>query len=1273
MSYFSIHNHTEYSSIRVLDSTIRTEDLINKAIELGLSGVCITDHELLCSHVQAIQHYKTLPQEVQDRFTLGLGDEIYLVNDLEPSPEFGYAHFVLVAKNSKGHRALREISSTAWDNSVSDRGFRTPISKEQLEAIIKKYPNTIKASSACLGSELSKLTIKLIERENFGGDVNEIKSKIVSHINYCKRVFGEDFYVEVQPGTTDEQHQYNKRIKPIAKALGVKMVFTTDSHYLTKEDRKIHKAYLNSSDGDREVDDFYSTTYLMSKDEAYDYLKADFTLEEFNEMVDNTNEFKAGIEFYDLFQPQVIPEVEIDVDSVSSYLSKYNGGAYDYINKMINSEYDQDRFWIGNVLKGYEEKTLLKKPYLNQETYLERINTEAMELWEISIKLHDRMTKYYNTMAFLIGLMWDAGAMVGIARGSATGFLTNYYIDIIQIDPIEWDLPHWRHLSAERPELADIDVDTPASKRDAVLQATIDYFGEDNVLNIATFGTEGGRSAVLTACRGLEIDVDTAQYLSSLIPLERGQLWSLSDVVNGNVEKGRRPVKAFLETVAEYDGLLEVITSIEGLVNKRSIHASGVYIYNNGFLEHNAMMKSPNGQKTTQFNMGDSDYMGSLKYDYLTIEALDKMTVCVDMLIKDGLMECQGSLKSTYDKYLHPDALRPKDEELWKLSWTGEVLDLFQFSTIVGLNAMRQVKATNMIEAAHVNSLMRLKAEPGQINPVIKYNNFRADISLWYKEMAEYGLSKSEVSTMEKYLKAYYGVSATQEDVMKILMDEEVCGLNVKDVNKVRKAIAKKKANLLEEAHQMIIKSCSSQNLVNYIWDKVVMPQAGYAFSINHTTPYTGIALQELTLYANYPSIYWNTACLTVNSASDDEDGGASDYGKIATAIGAIKSRGISVSTLDINKSDFGFKPDVENNTILFGLKGVTGIGDDVVHSIIENRPYSSLKDFVSKTKMTKSVIIPLIKGGAFDSLHDNNRKKIMIGYLMTTCGAKSRVNLQNFRGLVANNLIPEELDFERRVYNFNAQLKKSFKSKNHYNLSEQRFYDFYAKNFDVDVLEINDSGVPCIECGVWDRMYQVSMDTVRYWLAKNQESILMDYNALLLKEEVKNYADGSLAKWEMDSLCFYHSAHELDGIDIDNYGISELSSLPTEPVVDRYFKKDGRDIPLMKLTRIAGTCIDKDKTKSTVTLLTTTGVITVKMPAEVFARYNRQIKEDSKIVEPSWFARGNMIVVNGFRTGEQFMAKKYASTVGHMIYKIDDISLGKLIMRSNRWGEEVI
>ena len=300
MRYFGIHNHTHYSNIRLLDSINRPKDLINKAIEYGMTGIAITDHECLSSHVEVVQYAKSIREKHPD-FRVALGNEIYLTETRDKSQK--YFHFILIAKDAIGHRALRELSSTAWYNSYHDRGMeRVPTLKSELKEVLNKYKGHVIGSTACLGGEFSQLVLKLIELETNNGsliEINNIKGQIVNFLEEMKSIFGDDFYIEVAPGTGAEQVAVNRRAKEIAKAMGYKLVFGTDSHYLTKADRFVHKAYLNSKEGEREVDDFYEFSFLMSQDEAIEYLSPAFTMEEIEEMAANTNEIKSKIEFYD--------------------------------------------------------------------------------------------------------------------------------------------------------------------------------------------------------------------------------------------------------------------------------------------------------------------------------------------------------------------------------------------------------------------------------------------------------------------------------------------------------------------------------------------------------------------------------------------------------------------------------------------------------------------------------------------------------------------------------------------------------------------------------------------------------------------------------------------------------------------------------------------------------------------------------------------------------------------------------------------------------------
>ena len=443
---FECHSHSEYSNIRLLDCINRPKDLLTTAAALGYSGLTITDHECLSSHVQFLQLEKELKEKgkLPEDFKLGLGNEIYLIDTRDKSQK--YYHFILIAKDTIGHRALRELSSTAWYNSYYDRGMeRVPTLKSELAAIVKKYPGHLIAATACLGGELATLTHELIkaEKSNNEEEIFNKKTEIVNFINYCVNLFGEDFYIEIAPAKSKDQVLFNDRVKGIAKGLNIPMIFATDAHYLTSKDRAVHKAYLNSKDGEREIDDFYYYSHLMNNEEAFGNLYPYFTEEEFSQMCANTIDIMNKIGTYELFHNPIIPEVKVQIyDPINT--GQFN--KYPIITKLLQGN-TQEKYWICQCLSG------LKKKNLDNETYLQRLEIEAKVIDTIGQKLGNCLFAYFNTFQHYIDLFWECGSLSGPGRGSSVCFLSNYLLGITQLDPVEWELDHWRFLNEERVEL----------------------------------------------------------------------------------------------------------------------------------------------------------------------------------------------------------------------------------------------------------------------------------------------------------------------------------------------------------------------------------------------------------------------------------------------------------------------------------------------------------------------------------------------------------------------------------------------------------------------------------------------------------------------------------------------------------------------------------------------------------------------------------------------------------------------------------------------------
>lgn len=440
-------------------------------------------------------------------------------------------------------------------------------------------------------------------------------------------------------------------------------------HYLKKEDKVFHKAFLNSQEGDREVDDFYKTTYMMSYEEIKSYLSISFTEDEIEQMRLNSLEIADKCEMYSLYKPQQVPKCNFDLNKVRWF---FNIG-YEHIDRLLNIEYKEDNYWIRYCLQSLEDKGLWT------DEYLSRLNIEAEQLHLVSEGMGQRLSSYFILVQRMIELAWKH-SFVGVGRGSAVGWLSNYLMDISGVDPIKHGLDTWwRFLSTDRIELPDIDSDFNPLKKEQIMDEFRKEFG--NVYNCATFGTCSSKSAIQSACRGLNIDNDIGMYLSSMIPVERGVLWTLDECFNGNEEKDRKPITEFINEVAKYEGLKETALMFEGLIDKRGVHASAVYIFNDGIESCNAMMKSSSGVETTQFSMSDSDYMSALKMDILWTEAQAKMQTCLELLIEKGVIEDKGSLKANYDEYLHPDKIEYLDKAMWKKAYSGEIVDLFQFST----------------------------------------------------------------------------------------------------------------------------------------------------------------------------------------------------------------------------------------------------------------------------------------------------------------------------------------------------------------------------------------------------------------------------------------------------------------------------------------------------------------------------------------------------------------------------------------------------------------
>lgn len=487
-----------------------------------------------------------------------------------------------------------------------------------------------------------------------------------------------------------------------------------------------------------------------------------------------------------------------------------------------------------------------------------------------------------------------------------------------------------------------------------------------------------------------------------------------------------------------------------------------------------------------------------------------------------------------------------------------------------------------------------------------------------------------------------------------------------------------------------------------------------------HSLEYSLVLLQQLNLVHHYPSIYYNTAVLQVESGSleqaeleteDDEDDASSNkkekmtnYGVIATAISMLQKRGIQIDLPDINKAQLRFVPDEANNSILFGLKGITKINTETAKTIIENRPYTSFNDFKerlvetkrevvgkdgkvqNKAYVTNAQLVSLIKAGAFDSLEaGKTREDILYDYIKSIFEPKKSMSAKMIQHILELGFVPEDLMEQIRHYHFREFIKKLPNHKDETSKSikwhvietgtqEMNDYttNYFETHFMLDLTEDKDyrfdeNGRVQIALGTkrkgsFEDIYTQKTKELADWL--KSDDCLGRYNRLLLDELMFKHADGTKEKWEMESMSLYRETHECDNLRLEGYNIAQFDNLSEEPTIVGYNAYRNVQYPKFALSTLVGTVLDKDSNKHSITLLTQSGVVNVKFQAGQFNHYAKTISvinpETGKktTVEESWFKKGKILFVTGYRSGQIFRAKVYkGGIVEHTVQLINRIN----------------
>lgn len=679
-----IHTHSEFSNIKGYDALNKIKAIPQLVYDKGSTAAFITDHDHLGGAVRFLEAVEEVRKKDLN-FKGVIGNEIYLTRDglNKDTWERGekLSHLILLAKNRKGWEVLNELSSHAWGNSFTSSLLRTPTYKSFFEkTMLEKGKGNIIITTACLGGPLGH---KILEFHKTRDEA--LKQEIFAMIQWFKSLTAEgDFYLEVQPALYPEQKNYNAWLVAFAKATNTPLVVATDAHYEKKEDFDTHNSFLNSQEKYskyRETAAFYQYTYFMDEEEVKANLLQcpNFTQTEVEEAIGNTTAIAEKCEHYSIKSPNYLMETKERTPGWEQWLEQ-NIERYSAVcQKFYAQPQEINRYFLYDVLTNLEDK--IKRGWVDdqQRTY-DRVDEELSTIMEVSATIQESLGKYFQTMREMMSIIWEI-SLVGPGRGSAGASLVCFLLDITSVNPLtvlpDQELPFWRFSHPSRPEMADIDWDSSSSLKEEIIRR-LNAWAQDNnhiLAKVATYGTLKSKKALQVSAKGLGYETEDILWFSSLVPVERGFPKSLTKCLEEE--------KMFQEAYKSHKEVIDNAIKLEGLIVAMGSHAAAITFFKDGDkYSRCAFVKTPKDEVfSTCFDLEDLDKIqAAIKFDMLQTSAIDSVQTTMMLLVEDGLIEWQGSLKATYDKYFHPSVIDETNPKLWEKIRKQDIIGLFQLT-----------------------------------------------------------------------------------------------------------------------------------------------------------------------------------------------------------------------------------------------------------------------------------------------------------------------------------------------------------------------------------------------------------------------------------------------------------------------------------------------------------------------------------------------------------------------------------------------------------------
>ena len=948
MSFVHLHVHTQYS---ILDGQASIPALFERAKELGMPALAITDHGNMYGVKEFLKVAKKYP-EVKPI----IGCEVYVTRHydhrIKDKDHRSYFHLILLAKNYDGYKNLMKIVSTGH---IEGKYYDKPrVSHE----IVERYSEGLICCSACIAGEIPRAII--------AGDMKGAEEAIMWH----KRVFGDDYYLEVQehktqiPGQSQEVYERqlvaNEGIFALAEKTGTKVVATNDIHFVRKEDGPAHdrliclttNVYIDDPNRLR----YTQQEYLKSEEEMLDIFY------KHPEALANTLEVADKVESYKIDKDPILPKFDLPeefISEIGTYLEKYrhiiDEGRCDKNGNERGEEFcNSVAFLCHLTYKGAHER------------YGDTLTDEQAERIEFELKTICKMgfPDYFLIVQDFIAAARSEGISVGPGRGSAAGSAVAYCLKITNIDPIKYDLLFERFLNPDRINMPDVDIDFDDDGRYRVFQYIEEKYGKEQISHVITYGTMAAKSAIKDVARVSRMPIDESNRLTKMVPDKPFEATVVED--GKKVTKEFKPklgnclkygeLKDELENGSDQTKeVLQYAGKLEGCIRQTGVHACAMIIGRSNLTEYIPI--SIANDKLTGEEVWVSQYdghyieeVGMLKMDFLGLRTLS--------IIK----ECQANIKKRHGIEFDIEKIDINDPLTYELYSRGDTTSVFQFESPGMKEWLIKLQPTRFEDLIAMNALYR----PGPMDYIPDFVERKQG-----RQPIVYDLPE-----MEETLQDTYGITVYQEQVM--LLSRKLADFTRGQADTLRKAMGKKLKDVLDGLKGLFIdggtKNGHPKDMLEKIWadwEKF----ASYAFNKSHATCYAWVSYQTGWLKAHYPAEF-QAANLTKNLSNMDE---------IKKIMDDCKKNGIKVLNPDINESDARFTVNKQGE-IRFGLGGIKGFGDNIVRAILadreENGIFKDIYDFVERMSgvVNRKAFESLLHAGAFDSFGLCRRQFVLSG-----------------------------------------------------------------------------------------------------------------------------------------------------------------------------------------------------------------------------------------------------------------------------------------------------